>query len=330
MITDIKIKSLTKRELIVAIDRLTRFKYTEDKYLRVFKEIILSNLIEPKFKKKDLDNFLYSDLKDYAEQILNYSIDLLCNEYSEDYSINEKLLNYENSIFFLNSDTNVLLKNKIKYNKFLSLIDNDSPVNLKWLKNLVNENYSREKTGYRFPIDKVIIVEGITEEILMPVFAEKCDYNFDKHGVQIVSAGGKNQVVKLFYTFAEQLKLPIFVLLDNDAKENYEQIKLKMREFDKIHLLNNGEFEDILPKNLIVKTLNDYLRNLNHIEDTDFEYERMVTNLEEIFKKKGFHEFKKAEFAQMVKHHIDSLSDISDEIKSIINEIKFDRSFSLQ
>ena len=119
-------------------------------------------------------------------------------------------------------------------------------------------------------------------------------------------------------------------MLDSDAKENYEQIKLKMRKFDKIHLLKNGEFEDVLPKDLIVKTLNDYLINLNYIEDSDFEYERMVTNLEEIFKKKGFHEFKKAEFAQMVKTHVDSLSDVSDEIKSIINEIKFDHSFLLQ
>lgn len=330
MITDIKIKNLTKRELVVAIDRLTRFKYTEDKYLRVFKEIILSNLIEPRFKKKDLDELGYSTIKDYAQQILNNSIELLCSECEDDYSINEALYEYENKVFNLNADTQLLLKNNIKYNRFLQLIDDNAPVNLKWLKNILNNKYQREKTGYRFPIEKVIIVEGITEEILLPVFAEKCNYDFDKNGVQIVSAGGKNQVVKLFYTFAEQLKLPIFVLLDNDAKENYEQIKLKMRNFDKIHLLNNGEFEDVLPKNLIVKTLNDYLRNLNYIEDSDFEYERMVANLEEIFKKKGFHEFKKAEFAQMVKEHIDSLYDISDEIKAIVNEIRFDHSFLLQ
>ena len=114
----------------------------------------------------------------------------------------------------------------------------------------------------------------------------------------------------------------MFILLDNDAKENYEQILPKLREFDKIYLLSHGEFEDILPKELIIKTLNDYFKNLNIIEDNEFEDERMVKNLEEIFKKKGFHEFKKAEFAQLVKNHISSDEDLSDEIKLIIEELR--------
>ena len=48
----------------------------------------------------------------------------------------------------------------------------------------------------------------------------------------------------------------------------------------------------------------------------------MVKNLEEIFKKKGFHEFKKAEFAQLVKSHISCDEDLSDEIKNVINELR--------
>ena len=82
-----------------------------------------------------------------------------------------------------------------------------------------------------------------------------------------------------------------------------------------------------MPQNLVEKTLNDYLKNLNCVSDDDFRYERMVENLEEIFKIKGFHEFKKAEFAQLVKEHIDNNSDISDEIRMIINEIKSSLSF---
>ena len=49
---DLKIKPLTIEQLTISIDRLTRFKNTETKYLRVFKELILSNLINPKFKKQ--------------------------------------------------------------------------------------------------------------------------------------------------------------------------------------------------------------------------------------------------------------------------------------
>lgn len=319
-----KIKNLSLKELTVAIDRLTRFKYPEDKYLRVFKEIILSNLIEPKFRKKDLDIFDYNSIKTYAQEIINASINEYCPNIANDCVINKKIFDYENRVFNLNFQINILIDNNINYRAFISQVGDNSPLNLKWLKSLYDDNNCEK---FRFPINLVVLVEGITEEILLPVFAKKCDYDFDKYGIQIISAGGKNQVVKLFYEYAEQLKIPIFVLLDNDAKENYEQINLKKRKFDKVHLLKSGEFEDILPQNLVEKTLNDYLKNLNCVSDDDFRYERMVENLEEIFKIKGFHEFKKAEFAQLVKEHIDNNFDISDEIRMIINEIKSSLSF---
>lgn len=324
--TDIKIKNLTQDQLIISIDRLTRFKFTEDKYLRVFKDVILSNLIEPKFKRKDLDEMNYSDLKFYAENIINTSLKDIFGEVKNDELINQKLKIYENKIFNLTDEINILLDNNINYNAALQLINEDSVRNLKWLKSLQEDKSLREELSLRFPIELVVIAEGITEETLLPIFAKKCGYDFNKKGVQIVSAGGKNQVVKLFYTLSEQLKVPIFVLLDNDAEENLEQIKPKLRGFDKIHLLNGGEFEDILPKELILKTLNDHFVNLNSIDESEFVESRMVLNLEEIFKRKGFHEFKKAEFAQLVKSHVLSEDDVSAEIKEIIKEISACRS----
>lgn len=308
-------------ELKVAIDRLTRFKYPEDKYLRVFKEIILSNLIEPKFKKKDLDIFDYNSLKKYAQTILNKSISAYCENIEEDFTINRKLADYENKIFNLTEETNFLLDNNINYKAFISLIDENSPDNLKWLKSL-SPDTSCQNLSAKFPAKSVVIAEGITEETLLPEFAKLCGFDFDKYGLHMISAGGKNQVVKMFYTFAEQLKIPIFVLLDSDAKENYEQIKIKMRKFDKIYLIKSGEFEDVLPLSLIIKTLNDHFKNLNSVEEQDFIHERMVENLEEIFKRKGFHEFKKAEFAQLIKEHLTSQADISKEVKTIVDEIK--------
>ena len=329
-VTKEKIKNLTREQIIISIDRLTRFKFTEDKYLRVFKDIILSNLIEPKFKRKDLEEMNYSELKKYAELIINLSLEELCTQKENDLKINQKLADYENKIFKLNNDINILLDNKINYNQVLEFIDDNSVINLRWFKSLATDKNNRDELSLRFPIELVVIAEGITEETLLPVFAKKCNFDFNKNGIQICSAGGKNQVVKLFYTLSEQLKIPMFVLLDNDAKENLEQIKPKLREFDKIHLLNGGEFEDILPKDLILRTLNDYFVNLNSIDASDFQEDRMVLNLEEIFKKKGFHEFKKAEFAQLVKSHVQSDTDISSEIREIINEISVCRSSVLQ
>lgn len=325
MVTNIKVKNLSEKELIISIDRLTRFKYPEDKYLRVFKELILSNLIEPKFKKKDLDVFDYSSLRDFAQLIINNSIKEFTGNTDNSGDINKSLIEYETSVFSINDEAMQLLNNNINYDGFLKLINENSVSNLKWLKSLNNNKLYLNNT--KFPIKKVVLVEGITEEILLPVFGEICNYNFDKNGIQIVSAGGKNQVVKLFYKFAEQLKIPIFVLLDNDAKDNFKQISEKIRKKDKIHLISGGEIEDILPKDLIIKTLNDHFINLNIIEEDDFTNERMVINLEEIFKKKGFHEFKKAEFAQLIKEHINCSTDLSEEIRTVIKEIKSVHSF---
>ena len=47
----------------------------------------------------------------------------------------------------------------------------------------------------------------------------------------------------------------------------------------------------------------------------------MVKILEELFKDKCLHEFKKAEFAQRVKSQIKSDKDISDELRQIVKNI---------
>ena len=168
------------------------------------------------------------------------------------------------------------------------------------------------------------MVEGITEEILLPVFAKFLGYDFYANGIQIIPAGGKNQVVKMYYELAEQLKLPIFILLDSDAEENIKQIEPRLRDIDNIHLVSCGEFEDLLPKNLIVKTVNAHFENFLTITESDLASElSTVKILEDIFKTKGLHEYKKAEFAKLVKEMIFDDSDISIEIKSIIEEIKF-------
>lgn len=320
MLENLKIKPLTKEQIIISVDRLTRFKDTETKYLRVFKDIISGNLILPKIKKTELDKLDYSALKDIAEKIINYSLSEFYSELNDNYIINQRLYDYEKSVFNLDENTEKLLKNKINYNAIIKLLNTDNlPLNLKWLKSLEDKVQAQ---GLLFPVKKVILCEGITEEILLPEFARLCNYDFNENGIYVISAGGKNQVVKYFYKYAQNLKLPVFILLDNDAKENLEEIIPKLRPIDKIHLLKCGEFEDLLPNELIIKTLNYATKNISlaPIEELE-EYNSKVEFLEEFFKHRGLHEFKKAEFAELVKENISSLDDISEEIKEIIFEI---------
>ena len=48
----------------------------------------------------------------------------------------------------------------------------------------------------------------------------------------------------------------------------------------------------------------------------------LVEFLEDFFKHRGLHEFKKAEFANLVKQNIKDFNDVSVEIQEIISEIK--------
>ena len=322
-----KYKNLSKEQLIISFDRLTRFKNTKEKYFRVFSDIILSNLIEPSYKKSELIDMSAAALTSIAEEIINVSLNEIVgqNNDNEQININNILRKYENTVFNNDEETQEFLNNNINYNLFLSLIDESCPINLRWLKMLAcGEDLIklRHDNGLKFPIQKVLLVEGITEEILLPIFSKYLGFDFYKEGIQVIPAGGKNQVVKLYYKMAEELRIPIFLLLDKDAEENIKQIKPRLRDIDKIHLVSCGEFEDLLPKSLIIKTVNNELNNFASITESDLDDTiPEVENLENIFKTKGLHEFKKADFAKMVRDNITQDSDISPEISSIIMEI---------
>ena len=106
-------------------------------------------------------------------------------------------------------------------------------------------------------------------------------------------------------------------------KKNLEEIKPRLRSCDKIHLLACGEFEDLLPIKLVLRTLEYELKNISILEKEKLNEDiPRVKFLEEVFKTRGMHEFKKVEFAQMVKLNIKTDEDISPEIRDIINEIK--------
>lgn len=323
---DFKIKPLSKAQIIISIDRLTRFKPTEEKYLRVFKDIVISNLIYPKYKKDELSLMRYEDLTKLVERIFDLSLTALNLSLEGDLSINKKLLEYEKSVFKFDKNIEKLLDNKISYATAIKLFDDekDLPLNLKWLKSLDNSKNqieARTNFGLKFPLEKIIIAEGITEEILLPKLALTNGVDFDKVGIHLISAGGKNQVVKLFYKYSEILKLPIFVLLDNDAGENYEEIKPKLRDYDKVYIIKSGEFEDLLPLGLIKRTLNQKLKNYFSVKLDELRTSTSMTKtLEDLLKNYGL-EFKKAEFATLVGQNIESINDTSPEINEIISNL---------
>jgi hypothetical protein len=172
-------------------------------------------------------------------------------------------------------------------------------------------------------VQKVILVEGATEEILLPKFASVLGFDFVQNGVFVIASGGKNQVVKDYLFNRENLKLPIGVLLDSDAKEQLEDISCVLRSQDRAFLIEDGEFEDILPLGLILKTLNFEFKNINLVQESELSGDRPMSHkLYDLYKLKGFGEFKKVEFAKAVFEYIKTKDDAGEKIQNLIDFIR--------
>lgn len=325
-----KIKPMSKDELILAIDRLTRFKLPEEKYNRVFREIISKYLIAPKISFKDYEKLTENEICTIIENIFQVSI----NENLEKYTLYKDISNSDNQLFNISESTKKLMQTKIPYEFILNkhfdeYKKNTTCKNLQFWYQYLNSNEAPTKIRFEnktmFPIEKIVLAEGITEEILLPKFAQIMEHDFDSNGITIIPAGGKNQVAKEYLKLRECVKIPIIILLDADATEVATKISNKLREHDSLILIEKGEFEDILPLSLLKKAINYKFINIFKIEEQDFSQSiSRVKDLEEIYRINGLGEFKKAEFA----HNIDTVLDknsinyVSTEIKNIINEIK--------
>lgn len=330
-----KYKKIPKNYIKICIDRLTRFKPVYERYERVFYDI--------------LNKFLLSDSRISINKE-KQDIETICNMVSEifnasipfeyDSFLSDILFNEEKNAFNLDENEIKFLNTKLNITGAVSYISDEPglPLNLERLKFLLKNNDAdthalRREKSFLYPVSKVILTEGATEEILLSKFALKLGYDFNKEGIFVLGAGGKNQVARKYYKMVNEIKLPVFILLDYDADETKELILTKLRPQDRIHLIKAGEFEDILPLELIVKSINNNFSNSLHccLEDFDLNC-KMTKNLHNLFKNKGFGEYKKADFAKMVKSYLEKSDNdcsaqknsalISGEIKEIIDEIK--------
>ena len=181
----------------------------------------------------------------------------------------------------------------------------------------------RKESSYKKPLKLVILAEGATEQILLPVFASIAGMDFDKNGIEIIDSGGKNHVEGIYSVLRNELNIPAVIILDSDAYENAEKIRKELRPGDTIHLISDGEFEDILLPDLICKAVNNYYGYTGKIKKTEINKPgRKTVLLSELWKQKGFGDFKKSEFARIIAEHVSSSSDLSEEIKKIILLIK--------
>lgn len=323
----LKYKHITLDELIISIDRLSRFKLPDEAYNRVFTSIISKYLISPKYSKSDIENLSANDISKIVKEIWNKSVEKIFGKQEKQNNI----LKIIATSTFKNLDerTKTFINTPLAIDSVLYTVDFETaPINLKFLiktskiSTLDDIKFERRRNKLLFPIQKLVIVEGITEEILLPVFANKLNKSFDENGIYILGAGGKSKSPSLYMKLRDKVKIPIILLFDNDAKEICELLKANLLPKDKMLIIDNGEFEDILSLNLIKRALNNEYEPASVLHTDELRsHTKMCENIEDFYRTRHLGEFKKSKFSKIIASNIKYDTDITNEIQDIISKI---------
>lgn len=107
----------------------------------------------------------------------------------------------------------------------------------------IRDRYSHAYNPRRnegFFASKIILVEGLTEEYSLTIYADALPgCAFDPQGISVVECGGKGSMDRIFRIFNE-LRIPCYILLDYDRSNTKENIIAKSKEL----LALAGESQD--------------------------------------------------------------------------------------
>ena len=311
------IKKIPNEYFVTILDRLTRFEPAYSRYRRVYSDLISKYASGLKPVLLSIE-----EQSELANLIINNSVDL---SVFDDFS--PIMLNLEEKYFIKNDISYQYLSNSINIKAIFKKISvlNGLPKNILWFSELEQSDdiyKNRINKSLLFPIEKILLCEGETERVLLPTLLNLFGINLDSLGILLVPAGGKNQVARKLYSMIEYTKLPFIILLDKDAMLINDMIQSKLREIDKVYVINSGEFEDLIPVQVLEGAINYIHKNEYHCLSVDFKSEnKMVINLETIYKKYGFGEFKKAHFAHELQSYISKYCSREDFINSEIADI---------
>lgn len=155
------------------------------------------------------------------------------------------------------------------------------------------------------PVRALVIVEGETENLLLPLFAEGMGLNFYGMGIELWPAGGKSNVAALYWQHARNLAIPIAIVLDQDATEVAEAIRPGLRSGDALFQIAQGEFEDLYDLDEVIRIINRNYQPHPPLDRASFQRlaeERQavgrVQTLRAIWQAYGLGSFDKIEFAR--------------------------------
>lgn len=70
-----------------------------------------------------------------------------------------------------------------------------------------------------FFANRILLVEGLTEELALPIYFAQVGLDILKEGIAIISVGGKGNLAK-WWRFFSAFEIPTFICFDNDARSD--------------------------------------------------------------------------------------------------------------
>lgn len=177
-----------------------------------------------------------------------------------------KTLSKRNQIFAATHSPIFIDRADLDNSYLVKLIEEETIIQkISGLKEILSEIGARASDILFIP-NRILCVEGITEKIILPAFAER--FGIDLKDIAIVPVEGKTQArahLKIVIEITRNM-LSTFVILDADAKEELEKIiNGGLINKENCHLWQRGKIEDYYPKDILKLALDelDFRYNLD-------------------------------------------------------------------
>jgi hypothetical protein len=196
-------------------------------------------------------------------------------------------------------------------------------------------NGSKELPG-NFQPSLLVLVEGVTETILLPRFLaltmgsrgkqDGAKAVSDPPAVMFLACGGANQLLRKYLHMRDISKLPILCVMDHDAVEQIETIQGTLREIDHLHVWRVGEIEDTFSQVTLLDSLNAYLQSLGASELLQMQDlltgQRRTELLDRHWRNRGLGDFDKVGFAEFHVARLKQVQDIPQEGRQLMATLK--------
>jgi hypothetical protein len=169
----------------------------------------------------------------------------------------------------------------------------------------------------------LILVEGESEELAIPILAFRQRFVLAQHGIQVFNSKSKEKLAADFMTFrAKYPNQKMICLLDSDAKKekaNLERVIKNNKHKYRLVFIEGGTFEDLFDLPYSVQTLNTLYPEGEEILVADFDLKKdFLANTKRLMFEKKKAEFDKVAFAKSIALQM-SIALIPKEINEIMD-----------